>query len=240
MNLRIGNIKLGTKPVVAVSLTDRDLNNLPGKLLSLADMIELRIDMFKNISPAHVLNVCEMVKQKTGKPVIVTIRTGEEGGKLKIHDDERYRLFKIIIPYADAIDIEINSRISREIVKLGKVYKKIIIGSYHNFKETPDNAFLEMVLAKGKDTSADIIKLALYAKKKDDVARLLSFTIGHKTENIITISMGRFGGISRVINPLFGSLISYTHMSRSTAPGQLHITELVKLLQMINPESSMK
>ena len=99
-------------------------------------------------------------------------------------------IFKENISSVDAVDIELNSPILTDIVKLAKKNKKVIIISWHNFKLTPKRKFLESVLAKAKKAGADIVKIAAKANKIDDVIDLAGFTRENKARNLIIISLG--------------------------------------------------
>jgi len=232
MDIKIGSIKLGKRPIIAAALSDKDVKLLKPDDISRIDLIELRIDMFKNLSESYVIKIFSNLKAKTSKPVIATIRHISEGGSTFIDEDKRYTLFKAVISIVDAIDIEIQTKLFNKIVKLSHNYKKPIIASYHNLKKAPDDAFLLKMLSKSGHAAADITKIALKVRNMNDVARLLFFTFEHRKDNLITISMGDAGRISRVINPLFGSLITYGYIGNSTAEGQMHVKQLAEQLML--------
>ena len=47
--------------------------------------------------------------------------------------------------------------------------------------------------------------------------------------------MGGLGAISRLVFPIAGSLLTYAHVGRPTAPGQLTVAELRPLLDRFYP-----
>jgi 3-dehydroquinate dehydratase type I len=234
MSIKIGKLKLGSRPVIAAALSDDNIRLLKTGDLKVIDLIELRVDMFKTLSEDYVKGVFHQVKKRFSKPVLCTIRLTSEGSRRFIDENKRYALFEAIAPLADMIDIEIQSRLLRDVVRLSHKLKKPVIASYHDLQKTPRDDFLSRMLIKAQKASADITKLAVKADTMDDVARLLRFTMDHKKDNIITISLGDRGRLSRIINPLFGSLITYGYIGHPKADGQMHVNQLVKQLGLLN------
>jgi 3-dehydroquinate dehydratase-1 len=72
-----------------------------------------------------------------GKPIIVTIRRVQEGGKFSGDEDRRLRTLARYSAYADYVDVE--NDVEDEYLKLMKCK---VIESYHNFKETPSYEYL--------------------------------------------------------------------------------------------------
>ncbi|MFZ5996374.1 MAG: type I 3-dehydroquinate dehydratase [Nitrospirota bacterium] len=226
----IGTLPLGTMPLIAGALTDSDVVNLDRVAVDAADILELRVDMFDTLSPDHIEAVFKEARDKFRKPLLATIRAVREGGQKDIED--RTALYQVALPLSDAADVEVYSDEPFAAVKaLCVAYKKPLIGSYHNFEHTPDDCFLDEVVAKGKE--ADIVKIAAMANEQEDMVRLALFTFRHRERGMITMSMGDRGLPSRVFNPLFGSLMTYGYVTRPSAPGQLSIAELADILRRL-------
>lgn len=218
-------------PLIACVLTDIEVFALGASSLNDADLIELRIDMFNDLSKNHIVETLNTAKGKFNKPLISTVRDITEGGAKEITD--RLELYKSAVSWSDFVDVEINSEDLLIQVKSIINGGTILIGSYHNFHSTPDDEFLEKIVTKGINLSADIIKIAVTANCREDLIRLLLFTMRHKDKGIITMSMGDEGSPSRIISPVFGSLIAYGYVSKPSAPGQLSINELVEIFRLI-------
>jgi 3-dehydroquinate dehydratase-1 len=217
-------------PLIACVITDTDVHSLDKGSLDVADVIELRVDMFEDIAVNHVTGTFDVAKSKFNKPIIATVRDIREGGAREIAD--RLELYKSTITMSDLIDVEINSTSLfssiREILN-----GKLLIGSYHNFQSTPDDNFLDNIEAKGREAGVDIVKVAVTANNRDDLIRLMHFTLRHKGKGIITMSMGEEGALSRIIAPVFGSLITYGFVNKPSAPGQLSISQLFEVFKLI-------
>ncbi|MFH1287816.1 MAG: type I 3-dehydroquinate dehydratase [bacterium] len=234
--LKIGKIILGQTPVIVGSIKDSDINSdkIKDDIFKKIDIVEIRIDRFKNIFPDYITSIVKKLKASIPNPIIATIRDKKEGGGKKINEDARYEILGNIIGYVDCADVEINSGLLKKIPPLFHSRKKIIIGSYHNFKNTPSFETLEKILKKGKKGGADIVKIAVMANSKGDLAKLIDFTIKHRKENIITIAMGDIGRISRVLNPLLGSLLTYGYVTTSSATGQPSANEIIEWLRLFD------
>ncbi len=226
------NLKLGKMPLIACALNDSDVKTITVDSLSPADLVELRVDMFENVSVNHVEEIFKIAKEKFKKPIIATVRDVKEGGQKEITD--RLVIYRAVISFCDLMDVEINSDDTiAEVKKMCRNCKKVMIGSYHNFEIVPDIDSLDNIFLKGKSLGVDIIKIAAMANNNDDLIRLATFTLKHRGEWLITMAMGDIGLPSRIINPIFGSLITYGYVSRPSAPGQLSISELMDIFRLL-------
>lgn len=88
------------------------------------------------------------------------------------------------------------------------------------------------VVREAFEAGADIAKLAVMPHSFEDVLRLLEVTL-HSKYAVCTIAMGDFGRHSRVIAPVYGSVMTYGYVDTSTAPGQLRVDELKYMLKIL-------
>lgn len=232
MEIVLCNFKLGEKPLIAGVLTDADAVAVKKEAINAVDLIELRIDMFEDITLNNIEAVFKNVKENFKKPIIATARDIKEGGQREITD--RSSIYRFIAPVSDIIDVEINSgNLLHEVKNLCSAYRKVLIGSYHNFESTPPDDVLSGIVEKGKDSGVDIVKIAVTAHTAEDLIRLLTFTLKFRDTGLITISMGTKGLPSRVFSPLFGSLITYGYIAKPSAPGQLSASELLYIFRRL-------
>ncbi len=207
------------KPLIAVPFTDKvSATDIRTAKKTGMDIAELRVDLFSSCEKKHVLAVFRRFK---GIPVIATIRSQKEGGAWAGSEKERLELFKAVMPLAKKADIELSSAvILKPVIAEAHRLKKTVIVSYHNFQKTPSKPALEAVLKKARAAGADIVKIAAMAKSRKDMRRLAEFTYIHAKGGLITLSMGKEGALSRIIFPSLGSILTFAHTGRSTAPGQ--------------------
>jgi 3-dehydroquinate dehydratase-1 len=222
----LGNVELGSIPGV-VAVIDRlrpvaAIGELPGKG---ATILEIRVDCISEPFSA-VVEYARELRTTVNIPLIGTIRETEHIG------DNRLSLFTQLMPVIDAVDIEIDADITREVISLA--HEKTVIVSEHDYEETPDEKKLEKTVLTATSLGADIVKIAVMAHNREDVTRLLMFTQS-RSENLVTIAMGEVGAISRIAAPLFGSLFTYAYITDAVAPGQLSLEETVAELKRFYP-----
>ena len=232
MDLFVRDYKLGAFPLIAGILTDRDHPPADSDELNAVDIIELRVDMFGSTEPDHVKDVFKEVRSLYNKPVLATVRHVREGGEKEI--PRRLDVYRGIIPLSDLVDVEIQSgELFPQVKRLCSTFKKILIGSYHNFEATPDNDYLEEMVRQGIRLGADIVKIAVKAFSKEDLIRFLDFALRNRDSGLITISMGDYGLPSRIFTPLLGSPIAYGYIKTASAPGQLSVLEMISIFRKL-------
>ena len=187
------------------------------------NLIELRLDYFENID----LSLLKELLSFYPIPMIFTLRSASQGGHYKYSEKLRLSILEKLASLNPAyLDIEYHAP-KEFIEKILLKYPKIkIILSYHNFEDTPAN--LEKIYQDMTVTPAFFYKIAITAKNSVDALKLVYFAKA-LNKNIIAISMGLYGQISRIIAPLISSPITYVCLKETfiTAPGQLTAEELI-------------
>ncbi len=189
---------------------------------TICQFVELRVDYIKNLK----LNDLDIIKKNTTVKNIFTCRSVEEGGKFEGTTDELLNIInKANDLKFDHIDIEISKL---EYIKFKKKNSKII-GSYHNFKETPDFEELSEICENILSYKiVDIPKIATYANCNEDMLTLIKLILlfREKTE-IIIIGMGEKGSGTRIIGPMLGTYLTFAYIGdNKTAPGQVSLDEI--------------
>jgi 3-dehydroquinate dehydratase-1 len=222
----IGRLHLGPAPRVVLCVTDARRGLLPPA--AKPDAIEARIDLFRDRSPRHVETVIRTLR-RTRVPLIATIRTAREGGRWTGSERERERLFDLVLPLVDAVDLELSSRaLARRVGRNARESGRTVIISSHAFRHTPPLATLSQRIRSARSLGADIVKLASAASGPAEVARLLRILVTHPHVPLVVIAMGAIGTLSRVFFPAAGSLLTYAfdEQDGATAPGQLTLRAL--------------
>ncbi|RKY39617.1 MAG: type I 3-dehydroquinate dehydratase [Candidatus Omnitrophota bacterium] len=229
---RKGILERGIKIVLSVG--EDEIESLRFSALKKADILEIRIDHFKEPEEERIIGFIKRIKKRRNIPVIATIRMKSEGGKRYIAPSVRLRLFKAVMVYVEAVDIEMHSRILNPVIELAKQRDKITILSYHNLNSTPPVERLEEIIRSGFKRGGDIVKLAAFARRKADVLRLLNVLFKHRDKNIVVLSLGEIGKISRFFFPFFGSLFTYTCLKRPFAPAQINLSQMYEVLNKLD------
>ena len=197
-----------------------------------ADLVELRADLFADPQPATLPAHLDRLRA-AGRPVILTVRAAAEGGKA-LAEERRRALYAAGLPHADALDLEIASTaLAAELVPRARAAGVAVILSAHATEETPPAAALLALVDRARELGADVTKLAAYARTLEDLRTLLSVTLAARARGLVTLALGPLGPLSRLVLPAAGSLLTYGHVGRPTAAGQLPLGELRTLFQRL-------
>jgi 3-dehydroquinate dehydratase-1 len=234
--IKIGSVVLTGTPKIAAVVTEKiTLRDIKKIKKEGADLVELRVDSITNSSPYEIIQLIKNIR-KNRLPVICTIRKDvweQKHGK----NSEKIRLnyFRELIPYVDAVDIELEANeIAKKVISAARKAKKSVIFSCHNFKKMPDKNALKKIFNSFKKSGADILKIAGYAKDIDKAMQMMAFVKKiSESVPIIGIAMGRAGEFSRIYGGLFGSCLTYGYTLKKVAPGQLSLKELKKRIKDI-------
>ena len=179
-----------------------------------ADLLELRIDFMDNPGSVDIKSIIREIDF----PLIATNRKNDEGGFFKGSESKRTKILLEAAKYADIVDIELSTD-DEYLKKILDTANSTII-SYHDFKKTPTADKLLEIVKKEKELG-DIAKFAVMPQKMSDT--LIVLDVLSMVDNTVGISMGKLGSYTRVIAPLFGSLITFASIKNASAPGQLDI-----------------
>ncbi len=196
----------------------------------LADLIELRLDYWSSFNLSDIAQL----RQEIALPVLFTFRKQSQGGQQEISETQRLAILKELAGLSpDYLDIEYD--VPEEFIQeIHHQFPDIqLIGSYHNFTETPEN--LDAILTLVTHPAFALIKIATFAHELSDTLRLLLFL--QKTSQqrrIIGMAMGEYGQASRILAPVVGSAFTYGSLDEATsaAPGQLTLAELTHIYRV--------
>ncbi len=261
--LRIGKLILGEgMPKICASITEEDRKSVIASadimVQKRVDLVEWRIDYFKNIENEDVEDILKRIKRSlSGIPLLITYRTSREGGKGDM-DVENYR--QLLLRFAsdsntDLIDYEVFNNhdfsaelgafMSEQLVPkdtldfIAKLKQHVpVVGSYHNFHTSHDKETIIAILSYMDSLGCDILKEALMPKSDKDVLTLMDAVSDFKLTGIqkpvIAMSMGGIGAVSRVIGETFGSDVTFACVGGQSAPGQIEISKLRPLMEALH------
>lgn len=239
--------KLPVKTIVPITAKTKEQALAQAKIIANnpdADLAEFRIDLLNFASDTkQVIALGHELKQILGsKPVIATIRTHNEGGQLTISDADYGKTYQAYLrqPFMDMLDVEMfrDPQVVKNTVKLAHEQKVLIVMSNHDFKKTPDEAEIVQRLLKQDQLGADILKIAVMPQSKQDVFTLMNATLKVSQQSkkpLLTMSMGKFGTISRIATANMGGSFSFGMIGEASAPGQIDVTQLKQLLKTVQP-----
>lgn len=212
------------------------------------DLVEWRIDYYETINDLEdVINTLKQIRSALGNtPLLVTFRSKKEGGEKAISEAEYILLNKTIIEsqQADLVDVElfIGNKIVKEITEFAHQHNVKIVMSNHDFTQTPSKEEIIKRLCRMQELGADLPKIAVMPQTTGDVLTLLNATnemvIEHADRPIITMSMAGIGMISRLAGEVFGSALTFGSIKKASAPGQISVNKLNKILKTIHENQS--
>lgn len=186
--------------------------------LPYADLIELRLDLMPNMN----LEAINQLRGHFSIPMIFTLRSSQQGGNY-VHSEEQrlIELRHLAALKPEYLDLEFHLP-PDFIAEIQAQYPEIkIILSYHHFAVTPED--LDGLYNRMLEIPTWGYKIAVTPSGAVDALRLLCWAKQRPGNNLIAISMGAHGQISRILAPCIGSPITYASLEdeSQTAPGQL-------------------
>lgn len=248
-SIKVRNLIIGEgKPKICVPIvgrTEREILAQAERIRELpAEIVEWRADWFEEVDDfARVKAVLEKLRQVLEEvPLLFTFRTKGEGGEKEFSEDRYFMLNLEVIrsKNADLVDVEIFREESgvKAIIREAHACDVKVIASNHDFEKTPEKDEMIRRLCKMQTMQADILKIAVMPKSVKDVLTLLTATEEMNREfadrPIVTMSMGKFGAVSRMSGEIFGSAITFGAAGKTSAPGQIEVAELKNMLDMIH------
>lgn len=211
------------------------------------DVVEFRIDLLDIAQDilannTRIIVLGEQINAILQIPLIVTIRTANEGGQLAISDSDYENVYRQYLsnPFMQLIDIELlrEQPVVENLVSIAHANNVRVIMSSHDFKQTPSQVEIEQRLMRQDKLGADILKIAVMPKDRADVLTLMNATlaVSQQTDKpLITMSMGQLGAISRVATASMGGSMSFGMVGQASAPGQIEVSALKRLLESVKP-----
>lgn len=201
-----------------------------------ADIIELRFDCLDAAQLESIRNDLDSLLRTSTRPIILTLRPPEQGGRRTLTPGYRYSFFSSTkrLPENCLVDLEYDLA---QIFASGYVpppdWERVIC-SYHNFSETP--ADLENIYERMSATPARILKIAVQAETATDCLRVFQLLERARREGreMIAIAMGEAGMMTRILATSRGAFLTYGALDSKhrTASGQLSASALRELYRI--------
>ncbi|TQR21598.1 type I 3-dehydroquinate dehydratase [Psychrobacillus vulpis] len=243
----IRNIHVGEGiPKIIVPLMGKNTDQLLLEIKTIKkaspDIVEWRVDVLDEVENINVVKQTLSIIRETlfPTPLLFTFRTHREGGNKVIDDTYYKKLLKEVIQTKeiDLVDVELFSPNVTDIVDTAKANDVFVIMSNHDFENTPVKEEIIWRLRRMQELGAHIPKIAVMPKIPTDVLTLLDATYTMKSlyadRPIITMSMASTGVISRIAGEFFGSAATFGSGIEASAPGQIPVEELRKILETLH------
>jgi 3-dehydroquinate dehydratase I len=230
----------GRFPAICAPLVGRTVERLLAETAVVAakkpDLLEWRVDFFDGIADTRlVVDVLGRIKRASGGlPLLFTRRSVREGGeRIPLTEGQVISLYRAVCQtgHVDLVDFEMGNHPTDvlEVRELTQARGIKLVLSFHDFNGTPPVEVLQQRFAQAESLAADVAKIAVMPQGMDDVLTLLSATLlSSKALQIpvVSMSMGRFGAVTRLCGWTFGSAMTFAVGESSSAPGQLAIEDV--------------
>ncbi|MBR3312588.1 MAG: type I 3-dehydroquinate dehydratase [Atopobiaceae bacterium] len=213
------------------------------------DCIEWRADFLANAHDIEALAYAARALSAAlpATPLIATLRTKGQGGRLEADAEEYARLVRTVAEQGcvDIVDIErgAGDAAVRALVEAVHEHDGHAIVSHHDFDGTPATEQMRRVLVEMAALGADIPKLAVMAQRPADAARLMEATACAAEEldtPLLTMSMGQAGVITRLAGASFGSALTFCALESASAPGQVELSQARAVLDALHAACAQK
>ncbi|MCW1803668.1 type I 3-dehydroquinate dehydratase [Brachybacterium squillarum] len=258
--LTVRGVELGAgRPEIIVPVAGDDEAALHGHLAAArrapARIVEWRTDRFARGAGtaehrAAVLAALPGVREALGqeRALLLTLRTSAEGGDREIADEDLAALLIGAIrasapdgaPLVDLVDVETarDAGAVRAVAEAARARAVAVVGSFHDFAGTPEEARIVEILRGQRALGADLPKVAVTPRDPRDVLALLGASLTVAADEAgphLAISMGSLGAVSRVAAETFGSAATFASAGEASAPGQLDAEDVSRLLDLLRP-----
>ena len=220
--------------VIAVRSIQKTVKVLQNRDTANLDLIELRLDYLEKIE----LNKIDRLLNEFAIPVIITLRSKQDGGKFEDSEDNRISCIKKLIQLQpDYVDFEsfINDEQLYSLISLAERNQVKTILSSHFTENMPPNQDLINCIYRGKELGADLVKIVGYARQIEHNNTILAINeigrdLGVKT---IAFCMGTLGIPSRILCGYYGAPFIYAALDEQVAPGQLSASIMNKFYELL-------
>jgi 3-dehydroquinate dehydratase-1 len=189
-----------------------------------ADLVELRLDRFSGSLTGETAAILE----ENPLPLILTVRSRQEGGGFSGSPDELRRAIDPFLPYARYVDLE--QQFAEFAPEMKRLEKTVIASFHHNgMLSSGELETMSSVLRQ-----YGIPKIVVKPGTPDDVLAFCSFT-SHAEKPVITSIMGGEYRFARILLPLFGSSMIFCYAGIPAAEGQFTVPEARQLITPLMP-----
>jgi 3-dehydroquinate dehydratase-1 len=238
--LSVQKKRLSIRPLVVGTLVNHGKiqEQLAAAGRSGIDLLELRLDTFPQAQGPFQKTyefgrgLIRDIKEKLHLPILLTLRAHDERGPRPapetLSDAHRAEILARLLPSVDMVDVELrHAPFAKRMTVVAHIHGVDVIHSAHHFTGVWTAAQLARLCAASQKLGGDIFKAAVMPSSNAELAAFLAQGRKLPSHNKVLIGMGRLGEPSRLFGFSFGSILTYGHLGRSAAAGQIPARALV-------------
>jgi len=192
---------------------------------------EIWLDYIKG---ADVPFVRRLVEKYPGKLIFLFRR--QKLGRVRMPLEDRKRIMQALNGQKAFLDLDVSQKEELDFLILSGL-KVRLIGSYHNYRETPGTAELQHIASTIAAHKPEAVKIATFCKSEEDALRLLylQLWLKHYKRDHIVLGMGPYGAVTRVFGTLWGNELIFApeRDDEMSAPGQLTRGQLENIFRSL-------
>jgi 3-dehydroquinate dehydratase-1 len=191
--------------------------------------VEVRVDAL--LAKKVTLEEIETALKARQHPVLLTLRIPAEGGHRSWKVTERRALFLQLLPYVDAIDVELaTAKAMALVIEQARLLKKTVVLSAHALKKPATITQMAAWVGGFKTQPRTILKVAGQIKSWRDLQQLAAILVNHPEWPVAVMGLGPHAAQSRSVLAALGSRLVYGYLDEAAAPGQPSAAEVHKMV----------
>ncbi len=195
-----------------------------------ADAVEVRVDAL--LAEGVTVEVIETALKARKHPVLITLRIPAEGGKRPWKLKERRELYLRLLPFAEAIDVELATAAAMQpVIDQARLLGKTVILSAHALQKPATPVQFAGWVGKFEHREKAILKIAAQIKSWRDLQQLAAVLVNHPEWAVAVMGLGPFGAQSRSVLMALGSRLAYGYLDQPAAPGQPSAAQVRKMVK---------
>ncbi len=221
-----------TYPLVVGTVTTQAGLRCLTRATSPADVMEVRVDAL--LTQKTSVKKIEEALKKRKRPVLLTLRIPAEGGQRSWKVKERRELFLQLLPYVEAIDVELaTARAMQLVIEEARRLKKTIVLSAHAIKRPAPRGQISRWVRQFDPKPRTILKIAALIKSWRDLQQLAALLVDHADLSLAVMGLGTHAAQSRSVLTALGSCLVYGYLDQPAAPGQPSAVEVRKMVAVL-------
>ncbi len=197
-----------------------------------ADILELRVDHLRaqEIEPDAIIKALKARRN----PVLLTLRTTVEGGAYPWKSTERILLFEKLIPYADAIDLElVNMKFVKPLLFQAREGNRGVILSSHSLERKITFGKAVRIIEEFRKYRVQAYKLAALVRTQEDLKVLAQVLMEYPRLRIGLMGTGPLADVSRLVLPPLGAKLVYGYLDEPASKGQPSLEQVSDFVEFV-------
>jgi 3-dehydroquinate dehydratase-1 len=197
-----------------------------------ADLLELRVDHLR-AEGVDSETIIKSLKRRRN-PVLLTLRTTIEGGIYPWKSTERILLFEKLIPYGDAVDLElVNMKYVHPLLQQARNEKRGVILSSHSLQRKITFGKAVRIIEEFRKYRVQAYKLATLVRTREDLNVLVQVLLEYPKLRLALMGTGPLAGLSRLVLPPLGAKLAYGYLDEPAAPGQPSLEQVAEFVEFV-------